>query len=94
MDDKHVHEWYTAGTFEGVTVAACGGVGCDAYLESGEIAQRLNATERLSAEAARGASHYIRQILEWAIPELTGKKATITHSELEDYASALEGATP
>jgi len=52
MDDKHVHEWYTAGTFEGVTVAACGGVGCDAYLESGEIAQRLNATEQLTEQGA------------------------------------------
>lgn len=64
---------------------------CGEILGPTVIEARINAAERLSAEDARIASGFIQQILEWAVPQLLGKKPNITHSELMDYASALEG---
>ena len=87
MDDKHVHEWVFDRMPMEIRCLTCP----DAKMSLEEGERRLNATERLSAEDAREASQALTQILEWAVPQILGKKPNITHSELEAYASALEG---
>ncbi len=84
---EHIHDWHLAGGINDC-FAICD---CDEKMEADELIRRLNATESLSAEDARMASKAIQKIIEWAVPQLTDKRPNITHSELEDYASALEG---
>ena len=95
---EHVHEWSVdhevleeispLGTPYGRVFAYCG---CGENIFNDEIVRRLNATEKLNAESARMASKALWELIEWAAPQLLGKRANITHSELEDYAAALEG---
>lgn len=92
----HVHDWWPQSEIvenhiSGDSADVYAECGCGESMDWREMQRRLNATERLNADQARQASESLTEILEWAVPQILGKKPNITHSELEAYAATLSG---
>lgn len=94
---EHVHEWYLMEDgpecdecqYRATTAMAsckCGRV----LLGPSAIERRLNATERLSMDAANAISEFVHSPLDYSSDSLAGRWAAET---LEAYAAALERAT-